>query len=158
MIDLSENSLSAWLSRRPDDVRAFISDGEARDADGFSALAGVLAGAQAFEVPEILRRDPDGARALGRLGRVRLMARVAAGGGNDAALVMRRITGEDDVDGGAGGRDAVGILFLEDLKEWARTVLAPRVAARATSPEVLGTAAEAAFTLESDLVLRQGGI
>lgn len=159
MIDLSENSLSTWLSKGPQDVRDFIADGNELVPGAYSALASSLSAATPGEIPDILRGDPDGVRAMGRVGRVRLMARVAAAGDEGAASIIRRIVGEDSEGGDAtGGADRVGVLFLEDLREFASAVVGPRVAARMVDGPALSATAEAASTLESDMAFRQGGV
>jgi hypothetical protein len=163
MLDLSDGSISKWMSKLPQDVLAALAEGDAPTPGGAPSLAAALGeNVGAPQVPDLLREHPDEARALGRVGRVRLMAWVADNSGDNPGPVFRRLVGETAADetGGSGsaGSDAVGTLFLEDIRAIARNVTGPRLAARMVDDSALGMAIEAAATLESDLAFRQGGV
>jgi hypothetical protein len=163
MLDLSDGSISKWMSKLPQDVLAALAEGDAPSPGGAPALSAAFGGAVgAPQVPDLVREHPDEAKALGRAGRVRLMAWVADNSGDNPGPVFRRLVGEvaADDDGGAGsaGSDTVGILFLEDIRSIARNVTGPRVAARIVDDSSLSMAVEAAATLESDMAFRQGGV
>lgn len=161
MLDLSEHAMAAWAAKLPDDVRAVISGGDEASPEGSGGLRAALASAPPSAVPGIVRGDADGARALGRAGRLRLMAWMAASEERPGA-VFSRLVGEGEGEGedseGAPGGDPVGILFLEDLKAIAEAVVGPRMSRRMVDDHTLGAVAEAAATLESDMAFRQGGI
>ena len=172
MLMLSPTMLSRWLSTRPDDVRAFIDAGDppAGEDDGLLAAleAASSAGETPFaELPALLASHPAGTRALGRLGRVRLLAWVADGAGDAYGTVVQAITeiggaqdgeAEDGGEGSPAGSGALGVLFLEDLIQLAKSVVGPRVASRLAARPGLEAAVEAAASVEEDMAYRGGGI
>lgn len=162
---LNAESLSAWSSRLPEDVLgAIAAEGVVLPGDSTS-LQAELDAAKPGEAPEIVRRHPDATKALGRAGRLRLMARIT--GEPDPGPVLRRLVGDDmveaaDTEGGdqsgEGGRDAVGVLFLEDLRALAEHVVGPRIARRMLDGTSMDLATGAAQTLESEITFHRGGI
>ena len=161
MEKLSNDSLKRWLEKCPEDVRAFVLLGGESNSTNTGELLAALAVATPPQVPGLLRTDPDACMALGRIGRIRLLAWVSAQAGSQGGALVREIVGEDtEQDGGSGsaGSDTVALLFLEDFKEFARAVVGPRTANRMIDSQTLGVSAEAAVTLESDLAFGQGGV
>lgn len=167
MLDLSDKSLAAWMSQLPNDVRALIAAGEAPSPGGAVDLSAALSNVEPVEVPAIVREHANAARALGRAGRLRLTAWMAARGGENPGPALRRLVGETPVSeasdseeesGGSVGADEVGLLFLEDIRAFIETVVGPRAARRIVDAQSLEMAAEAAFTLESDIAFKQGGV
>jgi hypothetical protein len=186
MLDLGAKSMETWLGRLPEDVRGVIAGGDAPLPGGADRLAAALSAALATlgglpadarqacipevvrQVPDMVRQHADGTRALGRAGRLRLAAWMAAQGGANPGPALRRLVGEtpaggesgDGTDGGDGaaGADEVGVLFLEDIRAFAKAVVGPRRGRLAVDGQALDIAAEAAFTLESEMAFRQGGV
>ena len=151
--------MAAWMDMLPEDVRATLEVGDG-GSEGSGELTAALAAARAPEVPEVVRRYASDARAFGRPRRIRLVAWVAnaeeAGPGVRSAEVIRRLTGEDE-DGEAGGSDAVGILFLEDIHALA-VALSRRFGRQAMEPGTIAAIEQSAFEVESDLEFSRGGI
>jgi hypothetical protein len=176
MLMLSQDSLSRWLATRPQDVREFIAAGDPAafgEDDGLvAALASVEDGTETdFDaIPELLELHSSGVKALGRVGRIRLLAWLADNAADAYAPLIHRITAlgcpggegveEDEEEGtqGQAGSGAVGVLFLEDIIQLAKAVVGPRMAARLASKPGLDAAVEAAASLDSDITYTQGGI
>lgn len=164
---LNAESLTAWSSRLPDDVLGAIA-AEGMVPPGGAEPGGLLLdleGATPGQVPDIVRRHPEATQALGRAGRIRLMAWITTD--PNPGTVLRRLVGDDAVaaaeaeggeESGEAGRDAVGILFLEDIRALAEHVVGPRVARRMLDGTSLGLATDAAQTLEGEMTLGRGGV
>lgn len=159
---MSENSVAAWLAKLPEDIREALVSNDAPSSEGSGGLSRALSLAQAADLPEVVRSHAEDAAAFGRPRRVRLMAWLAGDAlrrRENPLPAFRRLTGDETGDGGEAGSaaDAVGILFLEDLRALADAV-APRLARRIAGLPSIDQAAEAAFVLESDMAFRSGGV
>lgn len=164
MPDLSETAITAWLARLPDDVRGALVLAEAPFSEGSGGLSRAVAAAKAADLPDVVRLHPEDVVAFGRPRRVRLMAWLAKDmirRGENPIPAFRRLSGEEGGQGDGGdqgaGADAVGLLFLEDLRALADAV-APRLGRRIASQPSIEQAAEAVFVLESDMAFRSGGV
>lgn len=161
MPDLSETAISGWLSTLPPDFRGALHQADLPSSEGSGELSRAIASAGSAELPVLVRAHADDVAAFGRPRRVRLMAwlrRDTIRRGENPTEAMLRLTGEEAAEGGEdGGVDAVGLLFLEDLRALAE-VVAVRMGQRIAAQPSIEQAAEAAFVLESDMAFRSGGV
>lgn len=155
--DLSEKALSGWLKLLPADAREAIEDGDPVSGDG-GTLATSLVSVAAWQVPDLVRQHPDDAKVFGRARRIRLMAWMSAEARDNRGPLFRRLVGEDDETSGGAGTDEIGLLFLEDIRALNDKMVAPRLSQRMASENSLDAVVEAAFTLESDMAFRAGGV
>lgn len=157
MPDLSERSIAAWMRNLPADVLSAVRVEGEEASEGSGGLVAALADAAPWQVPDVVRQHAQDARAFGRARRLRLMAWVAKQTYPDSGGIFRRLTGEDQDEGAVGGEADVGVLFLEDIKAYVEAI-APRLARRMASEATMESVVQAAFTLESDMAFRQGGV
>jgi hypothetical protein len=161
MPDLSDRSITAWLAKLPEDVRSALAvEGEVA-SEGSGGLSAALGGVTPFDVPDLVRVHAGDVRSFGRARRVRLMAWMANSAPEPAPVFARLTDGRSVADGGegegSGGASEVGVLFLEDIRALAKA-LGPRLARLMASAPTMEAVIQSAFTLESDVDFRQGGM
>ena len=157
MLDPSDTPLKPWLDLLPTDYRRALESPEGETASSLpKALISELKESTPEAVAKIILRYTDDLRAVGRPGRIRLLAWVADLTYPDWA-VMQAICSidEEDTAGGAGTK-SVGVLFLEDIQAL-NEVIAQRKAAMVLIAQNTDVALAAVRTLEVDMEQRVPG-
>jgi hypothetical protein len=161
MLDLSEGKLTLWVKKLPADIRGIL------DMSAYSneaePLVIALRVATPTEVPDLLRtHDENSIKALGRVGRLRLMAWLSDSlmtdeNAIDPSPLFRELLGEEDEGEGGGQRSAVSTIFYEDFLAFSK-IMGLRSAHAVFTNDMVDVALGAAREASRELVAARGGI
>lgn len=155
MLDLSAKTLAAWKQKLPDDVLTAIPADDAvliGPAEA-AALVQEIDNAHPAAIPGILFRNEENLKALGRTGRLRLMANLSNIVKPEASSLFFLLV-EDESDSSAGAA-SVRILLLEDIKAFMKAI-AHRLGSHYLSEANFQQALQAAYTFEGDMTMARG--
>ena len=159
MLDLSEGKLDKWVKKLPSDIRGIL-DMSAYTAES-KPLVMALQNSEPNDVLYILRsHDEEAVKALGRVGRLRLMAWLSASIMTDfndlePSPLFKELLGEDEE--GGGQRSAVSAIFYEDFLAFAK-IMGVRVAQNVFTNEMVEVALGAAREVKNEVTASRGGI
>lgn len=159
-LDLRVETTSAWRKQLPSDLLPFIPDDSSGDNEELIALQNDLSGAGARHIPEIIRKYEDLLSRAGRSCRIRILSWAINRSWPDVAMVINRISKDDEAGGEAGGGDGrskVAPFFKADLEAMglpAAAYLVRAAAARAT----VNAIGEGLMDFEQNFDLRTGGV
>jgi hypothetical protein len=155
MLDLRKASVEEWIASLPSDVRSVMPAASGDDFEGLAALQTEIERTPDSRIADLVSRNGEAFKTMGRARRMRFLAWVARRASPDAGPIIRAVTSEGGDEGdGDGGH---GPLFLEDLRAFVEA-LGPRVARLTFSEGAVEAAVQAAYRLqtEADLVARKG--
>ncbi|EPX84003.1 hypothetical protein [Salipiger mucosus] len=123
MISLDISSLAQWYAKLPNDFqKAIKSDLPDPDREDLKALSTKLAETELADLKTLLEGSTEELRALGRIGRIRLLAAITAKTYPYQVKVFKEITEAEDSEGG--GHSETQVLFIEDIKAFNEAVAA----------------------------------
>lgn len=159
MLDLSEGKLDKWVKKLPSDIRGIL-DMSAHTAES-KPLVIALQNSEPHDVLYILRNhDEDAIKALGRVGRLRLMAWLSASIMTDfndlePSPLFKQLLGEEEEEGGVSS--AVSAIFYEDFLAFAK-IMGVRSAQNVFTNEMVEVALGAAREVKNEVTASRGGI
>lgn len=122
---LTKSELQAWFTLLPEDIQQAIEGDYPADDEQAKALAEAVLTADFTAIEIVLEANADAVAALGRIGRVRLLAylsgQVLVNEGeisNRLRALHLLLNGEDET----GGKSATQIMLLEDIKAFNEAV------------------------------------
>jgi len=148
MLDLQNETLQAWKAKLPEDVRAAIADELPADSDEISGFVTALNNAEIAEYAELIEAHPEVVKALGRLGRIRLLSFIVAKVYPFQVRVFHELLNAERDDEEGGGRSATQVLFIEDIKAF-NEAIAARVYGQHMDGPALTALQEAAYETQA---------
>lgn len=148
MLDLQKDTLKAWLTKLPEDVRTAITDELPAEDDGIGVFVAAMNGAEIADYAEVIELHADAVTALGRPGRIRLLSHIVAKVYPFQVRVFHELLNAEQDDEEGGGRSATQILFLEDIKAF-NEAIAARVYGNNMDGPALQALQEAAYETQA---------